>query len=299
LSKIQEEEYNFYLKNSKNDLNNINNNDDNYDFTFNNSINKLTSNNVSSKTNRLSKFNLQNSNSKNVNSFNIDINNNNNNQNIQSDFNYSQNEIYLYLKTIEMEKYTKILIENGFDDINFLINQMNSKKILNNTDLKNIGIKKCGDRAKILIKLELDLKDKKFKFNENKIKFNKIFYTAKENNIILDKNLNKLYNYLNDLKLTKYFNEFYNNNYHSVELLLIQMLSKNHLTNEILENDLNIIKYGHRIKLLNKLKEDSNTFYIKYKFNDNYNSSINCNFNNDILLQTNDNNHSNCNCIIF
>ena len=299
LSKIQEEEYNFYLKNSKNDLNNINNNDDNYDFTFNNSINKLTSNNVYSKTNRLSKFNLQNSNSKNVNSFNIDINNNNNNQNIQSDFNYSQNEIYLYLKTIEMEKYTKILIENGFDDINFLINQMNSKKILNNTDLKNIGIKKCGDRAKILIKLELDLKDKKFKFNENKIKFNKIFYTAKENNIILDKNLNKLYNYLNDLKLTKYFNEFYNNNYHSVELLLIQMLSKNHLTNEILENDLNIIKYGHRIKLLNKLKEDSNTFYIKYKFNDNYNSSINCNFNNDILLQTNDNNHSNCNCIIF
>ena len=285
LSKIQEEEYNFYLKNSNNDFSNIN--DDNNDFTFNNKNNF----NSSSKTNRLSKFNLQNSNAKNVNFFNFDDNNNNNN-------NYTQNEIYLYLKSIQMEQYSKILIENGFDDIDFLINQMNAKQILNNNDLKNLGIEKCGDRAKILIKLELDSKNKKFTFNENKIKFNKIFYTAKENNIIEDKNLNKLYNYLNDLKLKIYFNEFYNNNYHSLELLLMQMLSKNPLTNEILENDLNIIKYGNRIKLLNKLKEDSNTFYIKYKYNENYNC-INNDFNNEILFQTNDNNHSNCNCIIF
>ena len=297
LSKIQEEEYNFYLKNSNNFFNNEN--EENYDFTFNNSKNKFNSNNVSSKNNRLSKFNLQNSSSKNNNIFNIDNNYNNNNfidnENTQiEEFNYNENEIYLYLKTIEMEQYSKNLIENGFDDINFLINQINGKKFLNNNDLKNLGIKKCGDRAKILIKLEKDLNEKKFKFNENKLNFNKIFYIAKENDINKDKNLNKLYNYLAELKLKNYFIEFYNNNYHTLELLLIQMISKNPLTNEILENDLNINKYGHRIKILNKLKEDSNNFYIKYKYNENYN----INNNNEINLQTFDN-QSNCNCIIF
>ena len=296
LSKIQEEEYNFYLKNSNNFLNNEK--EENYDFTFNKSKNRFNSNNVSSKNNRLSKFNLRNSSSKSNNIFSIDINYNNDNfiynENIQNEeFNYNENEIFLYLKTIEMEQYSKILIENGFDDINFLINQMNGKKFLNNNDLKNIGIIKCGDRAKILIKLEKDLNSKKLKFNENKFNFNKIFYIAKENDIIKDKNLNKLYNYFNELKLKNYFNEFYNNNYHTLELLLIQMLSKNPLTNEILENDLNINKYGHRIKILNKLKEDSNIFYIKYKYNENYNS-----INNEINFQIIDN-HSNCNCIIF
>ena len=46
------------------------------------------------------------------------------------------------------------------------------------------------------------------------------------------KNFNKIQKYLNinnyltELELNKLFNEFYNNNCHSLELLFIQMLSK-------------------------------------------------------------------------
>ena len=57
----------------------------------------------------------------------------------------------------------------------------------------------------------------------------------------------------------------YNQGYHSLDLLLIQMLSKNPLTDEILKDDIEIDKYGYRLRLLNKLLEDSSTYMQKYK----------------------------------
>ena len=43
------------------------------------------------------------------------------------------------------------------------------------------------------------------------------------------------------------------------------MLSKNPITEEMLLNDFKIIKYGYRLRLLNKLLEDSSQYYNKFR----------------------------------
>ncbi len=69
-------------------------------------------------------------------------------------------EIQHFLRMIYLESYTNILVKNGFDDINILINQMKTKNAINDKILKDIGLTVPGYRAKILIKLE----ESKFKF---------------------------------------------------------------------------------------------------------------------------------------
>ena len=199
-----------------------------------------------------------------------------------------------YLSQIHMEKYAPLLIKEGFDDITMMIEQMKGKKSILDNDLKIIGVLNAGDRAKILIKFHLDSKDDNFKFNSN-IDENAIFHYASEIDYINDHYLNILYKWLESIKLQKFFNNFYNQGYHSLDLLLIQMLSKNPLTDEILKEDIDIDKYGYRLRLLNKLLEDSSIFMQKYKSlitNETINSYA-INFEND-----NEKNLS-CKCFIF
>ena len=47
-----------------------------------------------------------------------------------------------------------ILLDNGFDDLEVLVNQTKNGIALSEKNLKDIGIKLKGDRAKILIHLE-------------------------------------------------------------------------------------------------------------------------------------------------
>ena len=202
------------------------------------------------------------------NNYNLSRNNINNNYLTGSTsikINENEEEILTeYLSQIHMEKYVSLLIKEGFDDINMMIEQMKGKKAISDNDLKVIGILNAGDRAKILIKFHLDSKDENFKFNSN-IDENAIFHYASEIDYINDHYLNVLYKWLESIKLQKFFNNFYNQGYHSLDLLLIQMLSKNPLTDEILKDDIEIDKYGYRLRLLNKLLEDSSTYMQKYK----------------------------------
>jgi len=63
-------------------------------------------------------------------------------------------EITSLLKYIDLERYLKNLVSNGFDDLSLLINQIKSGLNLNDETLTKIGIKIPGHRAKLLIKLE-------------------------------------------------------------------------------------------------------------------------------------------------
>ena len=57
-------------------------------------------------------------------------------------------------KKMENGKYTKYFIKNGFDDLNFILEQMKNGYGLTDENLQEIGIIHPGVRAKILIKLE-------------------------------------------------------------------------------------------------------------------------------------------------
>ena len=55
------------------------------------------------------------------------------------------------------------------------------------------------------------------------------------------------------------------NGYFSLDLLLVQSISKNPITDDILKDDFGIDKLGHRARILNKLKEESKNFENKLR----------------------------------
>ena len=168
-----------------------------------------------------------------------------------------------FLSQINMGKYISILAFNGFDDINLILEQSkNGSSSIQDSELKEAGIIIPGDRAKILIRIQ-ELSNN-FEFPIPK----EVYYSIKNyKNILDDQNIIKLRKWLENLKIEKYLNNFIDNGYNSIELLLIQMISSNPLTNEILKEEIKIDKVGYRSRIINKLKEDSKNFINDLKLN--------------------------------
>ena len=209
------------------------------------------------------------------------INNNNNNNNNDNNNNKSNNEsniieninetidddllenpLYDFLNKINMGKYYKNLSLNGFDDIKLIIEQTKNNDLgITDDNLKEAGIFSPGDRAKIIIKVQ-DLANN-FSYPIPK----EVYYTCK--NLIdvhSDKNIVKLNNWLKSISVENLLNNFISNGYHSIELLLVQIDSKEPLTLEKLK-ELGIEKIGFRQRIINKLKDDGKKFQNKLKNN--------------------------------
>ena len=162
-------------------------------------------------------------------------------------------------------EYMKILSLNGFDDLNLLIEQTKNGIAITDENLREIGIKLPGIRAKILIHLEELSNLFDFPVEKEKVYF--------EN----ERNKNCLYRLLSSINLEYYLKNFINNGYSSPELLFIQMQSKQPLTEEILFKEIGIDKIGYRMSILNKIKNEGcnylyklkNGFLGKNKFGDN------------------------------
>ena len=162
-------------------------------------------------------------------------------------------ELFKFISEINLpKKFAEILLENGFDDLKVLINQMKLGLALSYQNLKDIGIGNPGDRAKILIHLEEISDNFEFILEQDIIYSNKI---PEENN-------GSLYLFLKKINLEEYFQIFIENGYNNAELLYIQMASKNPITENILRDDLSINKIGHLQRLLISLNEESKR-YIK------------------------------------
>ena len=165
--------------------------------------------------------------------------------------------LYQFLSNIKMEKYFNKLLDNGFDDVNLLIYQTKTENPITVLQLKEVGINNMGDRARILIKLEESANNFGYSLP------NEVYYICDNINSIdinEDKNIYKLLQWFIKINLEEYLDNFLINGYYSIELLLIQMLSKNPLDDDILKNEIEISKIGHRSRILNKLKEDSKEF---------------------------------------
>jgi len=185
-----------------------------------------------------------------------------------------------FLSQINMMKYLNSLDNNGFDDINLLIDQAKKGNIVKDHELKEARINIPGDRAKFIIRINDKLN--RFGFPVPK----SVYYICQKlDNIENDQHINILNKWLAELKLEKYLINFLNNGYHSIELLLIQMGTENPLTAEILKDEIGIDKIGYRSRILNKLKEDSTILYNKLK--------------NSSLVVNNIGDYKNCECLIF
>ena len=126
--------------------------------------------------------------------------------------------------------------------------------------LKLIGINIPGDRAKILIRFEE--KANMFEFSIPK----SVYYTCYNlDKIENDLNICKLNGWLRNIRLEHYLQNFILNGYFSLDLLLIQSISKNPLNDEILKEEFGIEKLGHRARILNKLKEESKYYAFRLR----------------------------------
>ena len=162
-----------------------------------------------------------------------------------------KNEIIKFISEINLpQRYSEILIENGFDDLAVLTNQMKKGLALSYQNLKDIGINNPGDRAKILIHLE------EISQNFDFVLENDVIYS----NTIPQEKTGSLYYFLLKLNLEEYFNNFIENGYNNAELLFIQMASKNPVTEDIIKNDLGIEKIGHLQRIMISLKEESKKY---------------------------------------
>ena len=162
-----------------------------------------------------------------------------------------KNEIIKFISEINLpQRYSEILIENGFDDLAVLTNQMKKGLALSYQNLKDIGINNPGDRAKILIHLEEISQNFEF------ILENDVIYS----NTIPEEKTGSLYYFLLKLNLEEYFNNFIENGYNNAELLFIQMASKNPVTEDIIKNDLGIEKIGHLQRIMISLKGESKKY---------------------------------------
>ena len=235
------------------------------------------------------------------NNINNNINNNNNvksslNKYIDQDFIFSPNNIvnmnnntknilndslYIFLSEINLsKKYYNLMNSNGFEDIQLLIEQEKICNAINDLQLKEIGILLPGDRAKILIHLE----EKAGKYNFTLPK--NIYYEIKNaENILEDFNVKKIYNWLKNLKIENYLENFLEGGYHSIELILMQMNCKFPINDYILKDDLGILKVGHRARIINKLVEDGKKFWNK--------------LNNNNTIVANTQMEKNCECILI
>ena len=196
--------------------------------------------------------------------------------------NITENELKDFLYQINMEKYIDILTSNGFDDINLILEQSKNGGIpIQDNELKEAGIAVPGDRAKILIRVQELSNNFLFPIPKD------VYHIIEDfNNYENDQHIQKLKKWLENLKIEDYLTNFIYSGYYSVELLLIQMVSNNPLTNEILKEEIGIDKIGYRTRIINKLKDEARNLMKK----------INSNM---LDVNTGEENQNNCQCFIF
>ncbi len=187
-----------------------------------------------------------------------------------------------FLSQINMDKYIGILTTNGFDDINLILEQSkNGGASIQDNELKEAGISKPGDRAKILIRIQ-ELSNN-FSFPVPK----EIYHVVDDiNDIENDDNIQKFKKWLENLKVEDYLINFIYSGYHSVELLLMQMISSNPLTIDMLKEEIGIDKIGYRSRIINKLKDESKSFLGQIKTK-------------TLVINKGEENLNNCQCIII
>jgi hypothetical protein len=188
------------------------------------------------------------------------VSNNKKEQRVEKVITCKNKPLFEFLLQINMQKYYNNLNNNGFEYINMIIDDYKMGNYLTDKQLKMIGINIPGDRAKILIRFE-----EKANFFEFTIPKSVYYINNNLDQIWDDLNVFKLNGWLKNIRLEQYIRNFVLNGYYSLDLLLVQSISKNPITDEILKDDFGIDKLGHRARILNKLKEESKNFENKLR----------------------------------
>ena len=202
------------------------------------------------------------------------------NKSKNAQLNQIEDSLLLFLSDIRLEKYYNILNSNGFEDINLLINKTKLGMGISDIQLKEAGIDIPGDRAKILIRLKEKAGTFVYQVPKN------VYYSCNDiDNYEKDYNIKKLNEWLKELKVENYLENFIDAGYHTIELLLMQMETNNPINDDILREEFGISKIGHRARIINKLLEEGKLLNNKLK--------------SSVLIVGNGKTEKNCDCVIY
>ena len=202
-------------------------------------------------------------------------------------------KIFEFITEINLPKeYAYNLIDNGFDNLEMLISQTKNGIALTYENLREIGIKKPGERIKILLHLEEISENFHFIFPKS------IYNNNDYDNSGIKNKSNTLKIFLEKIEEKKYFKNFWENGIYNIEVLFVQMISKQPLNENILMNDLNIKKQDAN-KIIIKLYEYSRKYINKLKIiNKRKKTEENIISNSSIIYEEN-NLIKSCDCILF
>ena len=202
-------------------------------------------------------------------------------------------KIFEFITEINLPKeYAYNLIDNGFDNLEMLISQTKNGIALTYENLREIGIKKPGERIKILLHLEEISENFHFIFPKS------IYNNNDYDNSGIKNKSNTLKIFLEKIEEKKYFKNFWENGIYNIEVLFVQMISKQPLNENILMNDLNIKKQDAN-KIILKLYEYSRKYINKLKImNKRKKTEENIISNSSIIYEEN-NLIKSCDCILF
>lgn len=129
-------------------------------------------------------------------------------------------ELYEILVSLGLESHYRSLIKAGFDDVSIMCDQMKTEgNPISHKMLKSIGMNITGDRSRLILKLEeLALN---FQFEIPKV----AYFNSKSNEDYVS-NLKSMESWFTALKVEKYTKRFVSSGFTSLELLLLQNLTK-------------------------------------------------------------------------
>ena len=261
LKKIPHSKNNYFQSNFENLISNKIKNNNNNKFNFHSKTKSILNQNKNDSLIFHSDFSTSN---------NLWKFNNNNKNNIINENN--NDDLYNWLKKINLEEHYKTFVEKGIFSMNNVINDIKNKKFkINKNDIEEIGISNPGHIYRILIEIEIEIglinnKIISIIFNENSMLNKDEFYIKNDffeyvfgccginNNV----NYNK-FNidfWLKKIGLMNLKENFIFNGFDKIEYLILQMFSSCPVNDEILQKDLGIENEKDRDIIIMRLNKD-------------------------------------------
>lgn len=160
--------------------------------------------------------------------------------------------LYVWLELAGLESLFEILVSNGFDDLEQVINQMDSDMPLTLEILESIGIPKIGHRMRLMARLDKELQRDRIPISEAQSPI-----SCYSKNTVPSFNLpQSLSDWLGSLNLKHLLPFFTAAGFSEVDQLTFCMSSSYPITEAVLAQ-IGIDKLGHRHRILAKLREET------------------------------------------
>lgn len=165
--------------------------------------------------------------------------------------------LYSWLALVRLEVLFDGLMQAGYDDLEVLKRQMRSGKPLSVEELKRIGIRKAGHRLRLLACLEEEAKGRvRFQPQNIQIGTSSPHCCAQTSTPSGTISLPTMQQWLDSLNLAHLMNLFVDSGFDDLEHLLALMHTRYIVTDEVLKEDIGVMKLGYRQRILIRIEED-------------------------------------------